>query len=102
MVSGGQEERGQWVLILLKDMSFKGKTASEETEPCLRLYKTIEQTSSPWRKSRRNYSTGLKSEDIELRFEFEFQGAHDLLQIIKPQLFSSVKWGTTNPDLIGV
>lgn len=47
MVSGGQEERGQWVLILLKDMSFKGKTASEETEPCLRLYKTIEQTSSP-------------------------------------------------------
>lgn len=103
MVSGGQEEQGQWVLILLSDMSFKGKTASEETEPCPRLYKTIEQTSRPWRKIRRNYSysTGLKSEDIEVILEFESQGVYDLLQIIKPQLFYSVKWGT-NPDLIGV
>lgn len=42
-LSGEKEEPGEkmeWVLVLLK-----GKIASEETEPCLRLYKTTEQTS---------------------------------------------------------
>lgn len=48
MVSGGKEENGEkmeWVLILLKGMSFKGKTTTEETEPCPTLYKSAGQTS---------------------------------------------------------
>lgn len=63
VVSGGKEQNGEEMgrlLILRKGMSFKGKTATRETEPCPRLYETTEQTSRTGPEIRSNDSKRVK------------------------------------------